>query len=268
MVSISVNTNTITVMFTSSGTWTCPECVNFINVRACGGGGGAGSGGVNGAGQAGGSGGGGGALETSALIKVIPGNVYTITIGAGGAGGASVTDPSGCDGLDGGDGTNTIMSDGVNDIFIALMATGGQHGWMAGNPAGGTGGIARKLVVVDPVGGNQTSDMTWHVLPGYGGTGFAQHGNLPYDGLPQAFLGGKAGATPNQIWGGGAGGGAGAFGLGGKGGDEPPAATDGNDGQDGAPNSGAGGGGGSGCDANQNSGKGGDGGSGFLIIQY
>ena len=67
---------TITVKFTSSGTWVCPEGVTEITYLAVAGGGGGGD-------RHGGGGGGGGYLEGTS--NVIPGITYSITVGAGGA---------------------------------------------------------------------------------------------------------------------------------------------------------------------------------------
>lgn len=66
-----------TVDFTTSGTWTCPAGVTEIEVALIGGGG---SGGDS---YGGGGGGAGGLIYRN--VNVIPGNNYTITIGAGGA---------------------------------------------------------------------------------------------------------------------------------------------------------------------------------------
>lgn len=62
-----------------SGVWVCPESTNMIFVCLAGGGGGGGAGG-NSTGH-----GGGGASYAEEWVKVIPGNTYTYSIGAGGA---------------------------------------------------------------------------------------------------------------------------------------------------------------------------------------
>src|ERR1035441_11036797 len=80
MMNLSSSAQTI---FNSSGTYTVPPGVTSINLYLYGGGG-------AGAGNAyapncfdNGGGGGGGACVVSTAIPVVPGNTYTITIGAG-----------------------------------------------------------------------------------------------------------------------------------------------------------------------------------------
>ena len=118
-----------TVTLTSTGTWTAPACVNSIDVGVWGGGG-AGGGEPNSfiAPPAAGGGGGGGAYLGATLIAVVPGTVYTITVGAGGAGSAG----NGQDGL-----PSSAIFGGTT-----LSANGGKGGKTGSNGAGGAGGIA------------------------------------------------------------------------------------------------------------------------------
>ena len=70
------------VLITASGTWTCPAGVTNVLASGCAGGGsGAGSNGTTN----GGGGGGGAQCAYEQSITVVPGTVYTVTIGTGGA---------------------------------------------------------------------------------------------------------------------------------------------------------------------------------------
>lgn len=67
----------LTVAFATAGThkWTCPAGVTSAKVECWG---------AGGAGTAGGGGGGGGAYTASSSVTLVPGNVYTVVVGAGG----------------------------------------------------------------------------------------------------------------------------------------------------------------------------------------
>jgi hypothetical protein len=110
-------------VMTSSATWTCPPNVTKAKVTVTGGGGSAGN---STASQASGGGGGGGTAIK--YLTVIPGTVYTATIGAGGvaiaSGAASATGNNG--------GTSTFAGAGITTI----SASGGL-----GGPASGRGGL-------------------------------------------------------------------------------------------------------------------------------
>lgn len=104
--------------FTSSGTFTAPTGITKVYISMCGGGGG-------GANNKGG-GGGGGAYIIGFPFTVVPGNNYTVTIGAGGAGGADVG--------------NTDGTIGGTTSFDSISVLGGSGGTAnAGN--GGAGGV-------------------------------------------------------------------------------------------------------------------------------
>ena len=113
-------------LFTSSGTFTAPVGVTKIYLTcAAGGGGGSGASATKG-----GCGGGAGQSIINVPYTVVPGNSYTVTIGAGGAGGAYEND-----GVDGGD-----------TVFDSLSLTKGTKGlYGGGTPAGGTGGGVANL---------------------------------------------------------------------------------------------------------------------------
>lgn len=114
--------------FTASGSWTCPAGVTQISIDACGGGGG-GAGGASGG--TGGGGGGGAAAVIGRKITVVPGTVYTVTIGTGGAGGTTNSAPGGVG--------------GTTSLGTLLSLPGGVGGTRAttggGGAAGGEGGL-------------------------------------------------------------------------------------------------------------------------------
>jgi hypothetical protein len=102
--------------------WTAPAGVDYVFVTAVGGGGGGGDRGNEG------GGGGGGAFIIRAGAVVVPGNTYTVTVGAGGAAAVS----GGASGSNGGESSFS----GSN---ITISVNGGSGG---GAGAGGAGGVA------------------------------------------------------------------------------------------------------------------------------
>jgi hypothetical protein len=123
-----------TRLFTTTGTWTCPANVYWVQLQMCGGGGGGGgtpqaeddlSGSFFGAS---GDGGGGGAAVAGA-VAVTPGVVYTATVGAAGAGGTAGSNP----GLTGGT-SSFVGSDGIRRVF-APGGQGGAAGLISSTPA-------------------------------------------------------------------------------------------------------------------------------------
>lgn len=278
--------------FSGSGSFTVPRGVSNLLVTGCGGGGG-GCGGHSDAGATGADfyqgsgGGGGGAIASSVLVPVVPGNVLTVTIGAGGAGSAPSTtfQSPGADGADtklvigastlacfagaggGSRSTNYQLSGGPEDIIIGL----------GGNPTRGAafGGLSLSVAV----GASATlMQMLQQRAPGTGGIGHVR-GNAR-NAFDSAFvcmgtgqsnpiigaygLGGAPGfrGTDSATYRGGAGGGGGGGGPALPGGAAPGAApaggaggngnnggtgTNGANGVSGVANSGAGGGGGGGA---------------------
>lgn len=248
-------------IFTSNGTWTCPANVYNIWLTGWGGGGGGGGGYGNNSAAMGGSGG-AGALQTTLVCAVIPGNVYTITIGSGGSGGAGGKS-SGSDAVVGSYGTDTT----VGSIFTASGARGGNWsgittaGWLAGVPQ--TGG---------DVGNSDFSPQSAGGISWFAGTGFSGYGSTTglYSGNAfgnNKYSGGDNAGGASSYGGCGGGGGGGPNGSGGNG------ATAGNNttggtGSSCSANSGAGGGGGGGTSSNNYGGSGGNGGSGQLTIAW
>lgn len=113
--------------FTTVGTtsWTCPANVFNVEVLVVAGGGGGGR-------HSGGGGGGGGVIYRPSF-PVVPGTVYTVTVGAGGSGGTIAAYPT--------NGGN-IGGNGGNSVFGSLTAIGGGGGgWnSASGASGGSGG--------------------------------------------------------------------------------------------------------------------------------
>lgn len=112
--------------FDSSGTWTAPDGIYYVDVE-CWGGGGGGGGSTRNTSYGGGGGGGGGYAKTT-NVSVTPGQGYSVVIGAGGTGGAQASS--------GGSGGNSTFDTST------VIATGGGGGGAGGTSAGsaGTGG--------------------------------------------------------------------------------------------------------------------------------
>lgn len=160
--------------FTASGSWTCPSGVTQILLDGCGGGGG----GSCGAGSAAnGNGGGGASSVIGRVVTVVPGTIYTITIGAGGSGGTS---------------SSTTGTAGGTSSFGTLLslAGGGGASRTAVGSSGGEGGAAGR------------TGSYYSGLGSFGGTGGGCYLSAP---SPGAILDG-AGITPSQFGGGGGGG--------------------------------------------------------------
>lgn len=129
-------------VFTSSGTWTAPTSVQYVDVLAIGGGGGGAAGARNGATNPAmpGGGGAGGSLAYVRNVPVTPGATYTVTVGSGGAGGtglnvfqsgSNTTQTTGPTGANGGD-----SAFGTANTIQYVLALGGQGGGTA-NAGGG-----------------------------------------------------------------------------------------------------------------------------------
>lgn len=164
---LGTNAWTQDATFSSSNTWVAPVGVTCVTINAWGaGGGGGGSNSTNS------SGGGGGGAFVSASVKVIPGQTYTITIGAGGTGGVSGSLSNG------GNGGVTTFKDNLN--VIKIQAAGGQGG--QGNTKG-TGAATSGNIPVglgfkggDGFGGLGSSTGGG---AGGGGGGTTANGNAP-----------------------------------------------------------------------------------------
>lgn len=274
---LSSTTQMQKVDFTSSGTWICPTGVTCIQVMGWGGGGGgAGGSGTKGAG-------GGGALLGTALLTVVPGTTYTITVGAGGAAGNGGTQGSGnpASSTNGGNGDTTTISTGGVTLLSFAGASGGQRVPAAAPPHGEGGApVTARLASVCNWATAINTSTTVIGIPSTGGYG-GNTGATSYDGtagidapvsLGPVCQGGAPGSGVASTAGGGGGGGAGPGGNGGAGGAAVSSGTGGNGGSASA-NSGAGGGcgggtGSGGINTGSPGGNGGAGGSGFLSLAY
>ncbi|MGX9981989.1 glycine-rich domain-containing protein [Methylobacterium fujisawaense] len=166
-------------------TWTVPDTVTQIRVRAWSGGGGGGAGSSS---ASGGSGGGGG-VHGDETYDVTPGQVLSIIVGAGGAPGvASASAPTA-----GGTGGTTSVG--------ALMTLTGGRGGQAGN--GGTatqlsdtGTAAGASLVVPGYFGGLAYTISGVVMGGSGGAAFGTSGPpvnvAPSNGNPGMSPGGGA----------------------------------------------------------------------------
>lgn len=259
------NSAIVVQKFITSNTWTAPAGVKEVEVLVVGGGGS----GASGNGDRGG-GGAGGVVYNSAYA-VVPGQAYTVTVGAGGqypatpgqgtAGGSSVF------------GTITALGGGGGGDFGATGSAGasgggGGGGDTGGSPFPGAGGSATQPSSASGgygnaggTGGTGTTNQGSRNLGGGGGgagsvgkEGVSTKGGDGGNGLPfvvtgslEYYAGGGAGGSNSGQ------GGNGGIGGGGKG------STSNSNGYSGAANTGGGGGGGA---------LGGSGGSGVVILRY
>lgn len=229
------------VIFSTPGTttWTVPAGVNLISVEAWG----AGGGGSKGFSSLKGTGGGGGGFASGSLA-VHPGDIISVTVGAGGAG-ATVAG-------NGSNGGNSIVTFSSN----TLIAFGGG-GAKSDNVPSGTGGT----------GGNGSLAGAWTFTSSYCG-GFGANLTAPTASTPGGGAGGGAGqngngknagnATSNCSTAGGGPSGGSATGSGGAGG---AGGTINSNGVSGSTYGGGGGG-------NAGTGSGGDGANGYVTISY
>jgi hypothetical protein len=223
--------------FTSNDTWVCPDGVtNILVIGAGGGGGGAG-------GNADGAGGGGASIQSTVYVSVVPGNSYSITIGAGGNGSAGAS--SGSDGSDTIFGSNLAVFTGASGAGEALTQ----------NP-----GVSVRETEYPSIPAYEHLSQ-----PGSGGFGGLFGSYLADDGVRNLIGGFAGGVAGSQVsgHGGGGGGAAGPQGSGGAGGNGSTGT--GAAGSSAAANTGAGGGGGGGGTGTS---AGGDGGSGYMYIIY
>jgi hypothetical protein len=161
-------------LYTAPGTysWTAPAGVTSVSVVAVGGGGASGDSGNSWAG----AGGGGGGLGWKNAISVVPGQSYTVVVGAGG------TNPSGNGGVSyfintstvagnggiGGTSTDSQLDGGFGGTFVGDGGgNGGRGGRTGDNAGGGAGGGAGGYTGNGGNGGAGNNDG----LPGTAGAG-------------------------------------------------------------------------------------------------
>jgi len=160
--------------FTNNGTFTLLDAID-VRILVVGGGGGGGA-------ECGGGGGGGGVIENESCH--LAAGTYTIVIGAGGLGGAAGADRG--NGIErGGNGGDTIVSNGVEEIFRAYGG-GGGGGWASLYRSGVNGGCGGGAAA-QGIGGSAIDPSQ-----GYGAGAASSAGN----GLPSG--GGGAGAASNS----------------------------------------------------------------------
>lgn len=196
--------------FNSSTTWVCPAGVSQV-LAECWGGGASARHSEASNGRRGGAGGGG---FGSSLISVIPGNTYTVTVGAGGIGGSGTF--NGASGGDSWFSTNTDVL-GKGSPAPTLNQTGSPgatSGSCIGNVSvfgGGTGGSAVTSPDQGGGGGGGPSNLedgsngSGSTL-GLGGTGTDVAFDGGNGGFGENFGNGNGPATNGNAPGGGAGG--------------------------------------------------------------
>jgi hypothetical protein len=190
----SVQINVVTSMsFDTPGTytWTAPPGVTSITVE-CWGGGQAGNTGAAGLGSAGGAGG----SFAQKVVTVVPGNNYTVTVGAGGAsaflpGGDSWFSTTGTVQAKGGGSASSNVGD---TTFTGGNGAGGQE--TAGGGGGSSAGTASN--------GNAATTQTGAAAVSGGGAG-GDGGNAGAAGSAGSFPGGGGGGGGNAVSAGGAG---------------------------------------------------------------
>ena len=181
--------------FTSSGTWTKPDSINYVMVEVWGAGGG-GASGDRSTGTIGGSGGGGGAYIYKIFRASDLGATETVTIGAGGTGGTALTaNGYGNSGTVGGNTTFGTKLTGYGGI-------GGQKSAGGTNSGGGGGGTTSYgTASIRSLGGNPRNSI--EIAPNqeplaqiYGGGS----GGYPISNFSNSYPAG------NSVYGGGGGG--------------------------------------------------------------
>ncbi len=290
--------------FAASGSWTAPAGISNLNILACGGGGGGGAG-RTGAGNVTGyikssGGGGAGSLSRVEYVVVIPGQVYTITIGAGGPGGIYAVSYDGTNGNPTTISGNFVVNGTPGAATYTFIGGSGGKGAAASPGIGGSrGGLpiagtwrtnAVDITDLMLAGYNAIACTSWDQQPQAGGNGYIQANTIvdfisavQSDGIGSwsGSPGGSAGATGNTSGGthlgggGGGGGGGGPFrnsfgGDGGHGGagNSAGVAFDGANGTNGLGPGAGGGGGGTAGASTAGTGDGGSGGSGVDGILY
>ncbi|MFA5557785.1 MAG: GEVED domain-containing protein [Flavobacteriaceae bacterium] len=153
--SVDLYAQTVTQTFNSSDSFTVPAGVTSITVQ-CWGAGGRGSTATNSAGT--GRGGGGGGAYASSVLTVVPGTIYTVTVGTGGNN----------DNINGG---NSSFGNNI------VMAEGGK-GVANNTTSGGVGGQASVSIGdIKYSGGNGTGGNGATSGGGGGGAGSTGNGN-------------------------------------------------------------------------------------------
>eukprot|EP00048_Salpingoeca_helianthica_P022550 m.18946 g.18946 ORF g.18946 m.18946 type:complete len:489 (-) comp7470_c0_seq1:140-1606(-) len=261
---------------TGTTTWTAPAGINNISALVVGGGG---AGSID----HGGGGGAGGVVFLQSLA-VSPGQVFTVTVGAGGVGvrGSHIISQTPQGGI-----SSRVFgpaASGSSSVFGTFVASGGGGGsafsTTVAAPNGGCGGGAGAAASGAGVNGGTSTQATYAGALTYGTSGGATSSPVGGGG---GGAGGAGAATSGNggagivlfgrsIAGGGGGGGhsSGGFGTASHGGGAGCGSTLGGDAGDGAANTGGGGGGAYNNAATTGATgiKAGNGGSGLVMLQY
>jgi hypothetical protein len=185
--------NPYTVNYTTAGsfTWTCPAGVTTITVECWGGGGGGGGVWASSTKTQAGGGGAGGGYVKYVSYTVIPGNNYSLTVGA-----------SGSAGLSGSTGSNNGGTGGNSSFNSAIIAAGGSGGTGTtgtGNfsGVGGTAGTNSCTgCSVNNSGGNGAGGL--YTTP-YSGAGGGSAGSGSVGGNASSSTGGTAGTSGGVV---------------------------------------------------------------------
>jgi len=163
--------------FTSSGAWMAPEAVTHVFAEAFGGGG-AGGDSTSASNCPGGSG--GGASYLRAVVPVVPGRTYAVTVGSGGTFTARSAGGSG--------GASTMVAG--NSI---LFAAGGGQGGGIGTSTPGTGGAAGSGSIVVGSGLTRRGSGAQPALCELGGAGGPGYPTVAVNVAPSGVGGGGIG---------------------------------------------------------------------------
>jgi hypothetical protein len=145
-----------TTTFTTSGTWTCPAGVTSVQIEAWGAGGG-GAGASSSSNLYSGGGGAGGNYAKQTTITVVPGQTYTVTIGAGGTAGSTNSNA----GFGGNGGTTSFISATPTTLLSVTGGSGGNSSGAAYKTGfGGKNGGALTNIAVTAAGSGYTSNPT------------------------------------------------------------------------------------------------------------
>lgn len=198
--SFTINTSIVlgqtTVVYTTSGSWTCPNGIYQIQVECWGAGGGGATMTVNG----GGGGGGGGAYSTS-ILSVTPGSVYSIAVGTGGTpgvngGSSSFNSPASVLAVGGNGVANNITIGGTGGLTTACIGTTKFNGGNGANGSGTTyGGGGGGGAGSTGVGSNSTNATGGNGAPNNGGKGGNGRSGTQGNGSAGSIYGGGGGGA-------------------------------------------------------------------------
>lgn len=216
--------NFIDRTYTSSGTWTKPAGLKFLEITLVAGGG-AGTAGASvtaGNASAGGGGGAGGVVKAVYAVADLPAASYAYVVGTGGAGGGGASGAAGTATTfkaltaNAGQGGGTFMTPGANTAYASATAGAGGSGangeagtvsvqvYPGGGGSPGERGFGGAVGIARPgTGGVNIYGATNTVLPASSGTYAAVAARFPGGGGGGAFNGGSgAGSTQNGASGG------------------------------------------------------------------